>query len=284
MFRYRKRKKARRAAFFIILFIFLLLYAISYSNSQITAEEYNVSIAGLPESFRGYRIAQLSDVHGNDRFGEDNVQLLDILRAQSPDIIVITGDLTDESHPPETVRRLLEQLVEISPVYYVTGNHEWSAKHISKLMDMMAEIGVTPLRNEYVLLTAGEDSLVLAGIDDKNGYADMKTPSELMAEILAEQGDGPTILLSHRPDDVERYWSMGYDLVVAGHFHGGVVQIPGVGGLISPRREFFPKYSRGLYHGGDGGALVLSAGLAGHLWQPRLFNTLHVPVVVLSGS
>ena len=281
MFNRRKRKKARRRAFIIILLVVLLVYAFNYSNSEIVAEEYTVTLAGLPESFEGYRIAQLSDIHGNS-FGEDNIDILAILREQEPDIIAITGDISDDDNPPRNVRRLLEQLVEIAPVYYVTGNHEWSARHIDELMDMMAELGVTPLRNEYVLLSEGGSTLVLAGIDDKNGYADMKTSSELMSEILAAEGDSPTVLLSHRPDEAEDYWAMGYDLVLAGHYHGGVVQIPKVGGLVSPARELFPEYSKGLYTGADGGTLVLSAGLAGNVLPPRLFNPLHIPVVVLS--
>lgn len=283
MFNRRKRKKARRRAFVIILLAVLLLYAFNYSNSEIAVEEYTVTLAGLPGSFEGFRIAHLSDIHGNT-FGDDNSEILAILREQEPDIIAITGDICDDDNPPRTVRRLLEQLVEIAPVYYVTGNHEWSARHINELMEMMAELGVTPLRNEYVLLSKDGSSLVLAGIDDKNGYADQKSPLELMSGILEEQGDVPTVLLSHRPDDVEDYWRMGYDLVLAGHYHGGVVQIPRVGGLISPSRELFPEYSKGLYTGANGGALVLSAGLAGNVLPPRLFNPLHIPVVVLKGA
>lgn len=283
MFNRRKRKKARRRVFAVILLVLLLLYALNYSSTKMIAEEYTVTLAGLPEDFEGFRIAQLSDIHGNS-FGEDNAELLSILLAQRPDMITITGDLTDDDHPPQTVRRLLEQLTAIAPVYYVTGNHEWSARQIDELMSIFAETGVTPLRNEYVCLSSGEDRLILAGIDDKNGYADMKTPAELMAEILSEQGGAPVILLSHRPDEVKSYWAMGYDLVLAGHYHGGIVQIPGVGGLISPSREFFPEYSKGLYTGDSGGAMVLSAGLAGDLLPPRLFNPLHLPIIILKGA
>ena len=105
-----------------------------------------------------------------------------------------------------------------------------------------------------------------------------------MSEILADQGETPSVLLSHRPDEAEDYWSMGYELVLAGHYHGGVVQIPKVGGLISPARKLFPEYSKGLYSGSSGGTLVLSAGLAGNVLPPRLFNPLHVPVVILKGA
>jgi len=283
MFRRRKRKKARRRVFAIVIVLILVLYALNYNNSTIVADEYAVVINGLPESFEGYRIAVVSDTHGGS-FGEDNEELLSLIRGRSPDIIALTGDICDENYPPETMHRLMEQLTELAPVYYVTGNHEWAAGHVGTMMDYCAELGITALRNEYTLLQKGEDTLVLAGIDDKNGYADMKTPAQLMAEIIAAQGDTPTVLLSHRPSDTRNYWAMGYDLVLAGHMHGGVVQIPGKGGFISPSREIFPEFTKGLYTDGSGGSLVLSAGLAGHLMPPRLFNPLHVPIAVLKGA
>lgn len=283
MFNRRKRKKARRRVFAIIVLLLLVLYAFNYSNSTVIAEEYTVSISGLPAAFEGYRIAIISDVHGNT-FGEGNEDLLAPLREHEPDMIAITGDICDRKFPPDAIPGLLAQLVEIAPVYYVTGNHEWAAKYVDTMMEYCDEFGMKALRNEYILLQEGEDSLVLAGVDDPNGYADQKTPLDLMLEILEEQGDVPTLLLSHRPDQTKSYWSMGYDLVLAGHVHGGVVQIPKLGGLIAPSRKLWPEFSKGLYTDADGSALVVSAGLAGHIMPPRLFNPLHVPIVILEGA
>lgn len=284
MFNRRKRKKARRRHLAIILLLVLALYAFYYSNYKVVADEYEVSIKGLPAAFEGYRIAIVSDVHGNT-FGEGNENLLAPLREQRPDIIAITGDICDRKYPSDAIPGLLAQLVEIAPVYYVTGNHEWAAKYVDTMTGYCDEFGITPLRNEYTLLQEGGDTLILAGIDDKNAYADMKTPDQLMEEIIAEQGDEPTILLSHRPDLIRDFWVMGYDLVLAGHIHGGVVQIPGVGGLIAPSRKLLPEFSKGLYTSPVGTSLVVSAGLAGvHIMQPRLFNPLHVPIVILKGA
>jgi len=283
MFNRRKRKKARHRLLAIIIIVVLVVYAFNYSNSTIIADEYTVAISGLPAAFEGYRIAVVSDTHGNT-FGEGNEDILSLLREHKPDIIALTGDICDKDYPPATMHRLMAQLTELAPVYYVTGNHEWAAGHVDTMMEYCAELGIKALRNEYVLLQKGEDSLVLAGIDDKNGYADQRSPLDLMVDILDAQGDVPAVLLSHRPDDVKDYWAMGYDLVLAGHMHGGVVQIPKVGGLISPSRELFPKFSKGLYTNGHGSALVVSAGLAGHVMPPRLFNPLHLPIIILEGA
>lgn len=283
MFNRRKRKKARHRLLAIIIIVVLVVYAFNYSNSTIIADEYTVAISGLPAAFEGYRIAVVSDTHGNT-FGEGNEDILSLLREHKPDIIALTGDICDKDYPPATMHRLMAQLTELAPVYYVTGNHEWAAGHVDTMMEYCAKLGIKALRNEYVLLQKGEDSLVLAGIDDKNGYADQRSPLDLMVDILDAQGDVPTVLLSHRPDDIKDYWAMGYDLVLAGHVHGGVVQIPKVGGLIAPSRALFPEFSKGLYSDGEGGSLVLSAGLAGHLMPPRLFNPLHLPIVILEGA
>ncbi|MBR6521279.1 MAG: metallophosphoesterase [Oscillospiraceae bacterium] len=280
----RKRRKARRRGFALfILLAVLVLYAFNYSNSTIIFDEYEVSMSDLPAAFEGYRIAIISDVHGNT-FGEGNEDLLTPLRESRPDMIAITGDICDKKYPPDAIPGLLAQLVEIAPVYYVTGNHEWAAHYVDTMMEYCTQLGITPLRNEYILLQEGDESLILAGIEDKNAYADMKTPEQLMAEIVADHGDEPTVLLSHRPELSRDFWDMGYDLVLSGHVHGGVVQIPKVGGLVSPYRKLFPEFSKGLYTDPDGSSLVVSAGLAGHIMPPRLFNPLHVPVVILKGA
>lgn len=265
-----------------MFFALLLWGAVFYSNNCVVVSEYELSFSALPASFDGYRIAQLSDIHGGGNFGERDERLLKPLRNAGVNIIVITGDLVDDEHPPESVRTLLSELREIAPVYYVTGNHEWAAGHIGELERIFADVGVTPLRNEYELLTIGVESIALAGVDDPNGWADRKMPGELKDEISAENGDIFTVLLAHRPDAIDEYRSMGYSLVLSGHIHGGVVRLPWLGGLISPTRDLFPEYSKGVYEAEDGSApMVVSAGLAKAAGFPRLFNPLDVPIITL---
>lgn len=283
MFARRKRKKKiRRVIFYLLFFALLIAGAVFYSNNCVTVSEYELSFSSLPASFDGYRIAQLSDIHGGGSFGERDERLLKPLADAKVNIIVLTGDLVDDDHPPESVRTLLLRLSEIAPVYYVTGNHEWAAGYVPELERLFAEVGVTALRNEYELLTIGSESIALAGVDDPNGWADRKTPGELKNEISGQYGDIFTVLLAHRPDDINEYRAMGYSLVLSGHVHGGVVRLPWLGGLVSPSRDFFPEYSKGVYEAEDGSApLVMSAGLAKAAGFPRLFNPLDVPIITL---
>jgi len=283
MFRKRKRKKGSFGGFVLLLAAALLLYSLYYSNVPVMAEEYSLPFSNLPASFDGFRIAHLSDIHGSS-YGENNQRLLSVLEEEAPRLIVITGDLVDEKHGPETVRTLLEQLTELAPVCYVTGNHEWAAGCVPELMELLDETGVTALRNEYISLTLGAERIVLAGVDDPNGYADQKRPETLLAEIRETEGEVFTILLNHRPDEPERHWDAGCDLVLAGHVHGGLVRLPKLGGLVAPGRVFLPPYTKGVYEAASGAKLLVSAGLAPVQSLPRLFNPLHVPIAVLRCS
>ena len=147
------------------------------------------------------------------------------------------------------------------------------------LLAELAAAGVTVLRNSFVTLERKGDALLLAGLDDPNGYADMKTPEELAAELQAA-GGGFAVLLAHRPNDFPRYAALGFRLVFSGHVHGGMVRLPFLGGVLAPGHVLFPEYDGGLYTLGDS-CMVLSRGLAGVSVFPRLFNPLEISVVQL---
>lgn len=284
MAKHRKRgRKARHPLFSLLCLAALVAAILLHSNGLIYTDKYEISLAGLPPAFEGFRIAQVSDVHGGDLLGTGCRRLVEKVEKAKPNLIVVTGDVVDDDHGPETVRALFRGLAAVAPTYYVTGNHEWSAHAVPKLLELLEDCGVTVLRNEFTYLTLGADRLMLAGVDDKGGPWDQKTPAELMEEIEAEDYDGPVLLLAHRPDDAPVYDELGYDLVFSGHVHGGLVRLPFVGGLIAPSRELLPPYTKGLYSLEKGGQLLVSAGLAPAGGFPRVFNPLQIPVAILRG-
>ena len=87
-------------------------------------------------------------------------------------------------------------------------------------------------------------------------------------------------MLNHRNDALEHWAALGADLVISGHGHGGVIRLPGVGGLLGVDRSFFPAYSAGLYDK-DGTCMAVSRGLGPAGGLPRLFNRPDVPIIVL---
>ena len=184
------------------------------------------------------------------------------------------------------VPALARGLAAIAPTYYVTGNLEWAVGGVPRLKGILTECGVTVLSNQYVTLERNGDSLVLAGVDDPNGYADQKTPEELYGEIQREAGDLCTILLAHRNDRFDQYAAAGYDLVISGHAHGGIVRLPFTDGLLGTDRKLFPTWTAGVYTLGDS-TLFVSRGLGNNtvpIHGFRLFNRPDLAVLELTGE
>jgi predicted MPP superfamily phosphohydrolase len=258
----------------------VLIAALLYdSNTRIDTAEYTLSFGNLPPAFDGYRIVSLSDVHAA-QFGRDNVRLITAVAEASPDIIAITGDLIDSTGQLGIVDTLVSSLTEIAPVYYVTGNHEWDSGDVRDLLSLLEQRGVTVLRNSFVPLTVGADTVVLAGTDDPNGPTDMIPPERLIEDIRSAEGGRFLIVLEHRNNRLGLYSSLGVELVICGHAHGGIVRLPFTDGLVGPSRELLPSYTSGVYtHGGTD--MLVSRGIGNHTGFPRFLNNPHIPVAVL---
>ena len=283
-----KAKKRRHPLRWVAALLVLLVadwFFLQWQLWGIQVTVTQVSVHGLPDGFEGLRIVQLSDLHGHE-YGQDSRDLLELVAEQEPDLIAVTGDLIDQEGQLAMVPALARGLAAIAPTYYVTGNHEWAAADVRQLKGVLAECGVTVLSNQYVALERNGDSLVLAGVDDPNGYADQKTPEELYSEIQQEVGETCTILLAHRNDRFGQYAAAGYDLVISGHAHGGIVRLPFTDGLLGTDRRLFPTWTAGVYTLGDS-TLFVSRGL-GNNTVPipgfRLFNRPDLAVLELTAG
>ena len=99
------------------------------SNLRLTVTEYSIPSPRLPEAFDGYKIVQLSDLHTME-FGEQNAKLVSKVAALEPDLIALTGDYIEDEEDIEVVRNLVAQLSEIAPVYYTSGNHDYTSARV----------------------------------------------------------------------------------------------------------------------------------------------------------
>ena len=283
-----KAKKRRHPLRWVAALLVLLVagwFFLQWQLWGIQVTVTQVSVHNLPDGFEGLRIVQLSDLHGHE-YGQDSRDLLELVAEQEPDLIAVTGDLIDQEGQLAMVPALARGLAAIAPTYYVTGNHEWAAADVRQLKGVLAECGVTVLSNQYAALERNGDSLVLAGVDDPNGFADQKTPEELYSEIQQEVGETCTILLAHRNDRFGQYAAAGYDLVISGHAHGGIVRLPFTDGLLGTDRRLFPTWTAGVYTLGDS-TLFVSRGL-GNNTVPipgfRLFNRPDLAVLELTAG
>lgn len=278
--RTQKPKKGRRALIAAAAAVALCGW-FHWQQTGLVPEEITVTSDRLPAAFDGLRITVVSDVHCA-RFGEDNEGLLAAVAAQKPDLIALTGDLVDRFDADlSMVEPLARGLAAIAPTCFVTGNHEWAlgTAAVQGLKQTLAACGVTVLSNESLTLEREGELLILAGIDDPNGFADQKTLAQLMTEIRAEYGDPYVLLLAHR-NDGELYAQCGVDLTLCGHAHGGLIRLPFTDGLLNHDRTFFPTWTAGLYEL-ERGQLVVSRGLGNSGPSFRLFNRPHLPVVEL---
>lgn len=249
-------------------------------NFTIGSQELCVFSPALPACFEGFRIALVTDLHGRT-FGKDNARLLSTLERARPDVIALVGDIADAYTDLQPLPALLKSLRAIAPCVYVTGNHEWRMKNRTTFFDMLEQAGITRLQNRALRLTRGDESIFLAGVDDRNGPADQKTPEALFRELRAAEGEGYTIVLCHRNDQLAQFSALGADLVLSGHAHGGIVRLPFVGAVFGTHGELFPDYTAGLYQQGKT-VMAVSRGLGGSRRLPvRIGNRPEIPVIVL---
>lgn len=277
-----KRRKKRRwliAAGVIIFLLLLFIWLMYDSSANLQVSRYEAASEKLPESFDGFTIVQLSDLHGA-QFGSDGTALAEKVRELEPDMIALTGDFVTDEGDLDTVRQLVSELSEICPVYFVSGNHEFGSGLAQKVRQIMTDAGVKYLSNEFVSIDRGEDSIILGGVEDPLAYADMIDPPELARRMNEADPAAFKVLLGHRNYWMEEYPDLPVDLILSGHAHGGLVRIPGVGGVIGTDRSLFPDYDAGEY---DNGAytLIVSRGLGNSVPVPRLLNRPEIVVVTL---
>ena len=192
-----ERKRRHGKLYLLLMALAAAGAAIWVGSSVLSVEEFAFTGARLPAGWDGGRLVVLSDLHGK-RFGRQNSRLLEAVRKAGPDVICLCGDMMDEWSGTEYLRPLLEGLVEIAPVYYVTGNHEWASGRMPEMRQLLEETGVTYLSNTFVPLERNGDTITLAGIDDPNGYAGQKSPEEVAGEVKEAAGDGFWLLMAHR--------------------------------------------------------------------------------------
>ena len=278
----RKRRPRGRRILILLLLALLCAGFFRWSNHSLQVERLTFSSPRLPEGFDGCTVVVLADLHGAV-FGEDNQRLLETVSNQAPDVILLAGDLLDRFRetPHSYAVDLGQRLAAIAPTYFVTGNHEWALPDVPALKEALTEAGVTVLDNRFVTLERGGDQILLAGVDDPNGYADQKTPEELAAEVAAA-GEAPYwMLLAHRNTlFADVYSRLGADLTLCGHGHGGLIRLPFTDGLASTDRTFFPTYTAGFYEVG-GAEVFVSRGLGNSGKTFRLFNRPQVAVLTL---
>ena len=268
----------------VLIIAFFVVVAID--NVVIHTTVTDAYIGKLPDSFEGYRIVQVSDLH-NNVYGIGQSYLISCIQAADPDIIVITGDLIDRNTKNvDNAMMFVSKAVEIAPVFYVSGNHEANLpEEYNELVKRMKEAGVSVLINESVsILTVEEESVTLAGVVDP--AFDWSKPDQVILDeeiktaFADTDSDQVRILLSHRPEHIKVYSDNNIDLVLTGHAHGGQVRLPFFGPIYSPSQGLRPKYTSGLYFEGNT-QMFVSRGIGNGIAPFRFNDGPELAVIVL---
>jgi uncharacterized protein len=244
-----------------------LLGSIAYTRGvepeDVEVVPISLVLPRLDGRFAGYRIAQISDLHADDWMTPGRVlNLVDLVNAEEPDLVLITGDFATYSplgskirHVPDLVAPL-KRLRAPDGSFAVLGNHDHRT-NAQVVRRVLAASGVTELCNTALTLRRGGAALHLCGID--SALEGVSRP-EWVLERLPEEG--AAILLAHEPDVADQVAATGrFDLQLSGHSHGGQMGLP----LL--RFPFLPKLSRkypvGLYRVGKM-LLYTNRGLGAH--------------------
>lgn len=228
------------------------------------------------------RLVVLSDLH-NAEFGENNCELVEKVRKLSPDLILLAGDMVDKkSSNTDIVVSLCAQLKEIAPVYYGLGNHEGTMMYVNGLRvdGLLRDEGINVLINESSDVTVKGTAIsigsVATGIYNFDEYS-----APFMEEF--EKKDTLKILIAHFPDlFYERLADVNVDLAVSGHYHGGQVRLPFLGGLYSADHGLFPKYCDGMFLLTNA-KLFVTRGLGNSHLFPRISNRPQIAVIDVNG-
>ena len=279
-----KKKKFIFLAVVAAVLIALVIW-IAWGNTALELNTYTVTSARLPESFDGYRIAHVSDLH-NAEIGEDNEKLLTMLREADPDMIAITGDLIDSRNTNvEIALQFAQEAMKIAPCYYVSGNHEARVNEYEELKTGLISVGVIILEDTQTEISIAGHTITLIGVNDPSFqtdylFGDSETVINSKLTELHTDGEVFTILLSHRPELFDTYADHDVDLVLSGHAHGGQFRLPFIGGVVAPNQGLFPEYDAGIYTDGNTNMLV-SRGVGNSILPFRINNRPEVILIEL---
>lgn len=261
----------------------LLAGAVLYENTTLQTSTYDFPVWNLPKEFEDYRIVQISDLHARE-YGTEHCGLLEAVRRQQPDVILLTGDIAEVDKDTSKLAPLFSGLSDIAPTYFTTGNHEWSmaGAEREKLFSLLVQNHIEWLHSSYTVITRGTDKIVLAGVDDPNGPKTQKTPRQLVQQIREKEGEDVCIfVLYHRNTDLPMWSHLGVSGVFSGHVHGGIIRVPFVGGVFGTELDLFPQYDAGVFTMNKT-TMLISRGLSGNRKMPlRIFNRPEIPTAVL---
>lgn len=284
---------------FMLVCIALVLLESHRECKRLRVTEYTVESERLPSEFDGYRFMLMADLH-DVVYADDNKIIWDVLEQYHPDSILLAGDMLvcrpDMREKNLDMTEVVRRLTGYADCYYGLGNHEMGIKQgVRNVGDLWGKYldglhlednrALHLLDNQSVLIHRGYATIRVTGLSlDMEYYRRLSRayPTQTVIRDLVGDVDNSyyNVLIAHNPDFFDAYVGWGADLVVSGHNHGGMVRLPGLGGVISPRLHIFPRYDYGI-HKKSGSTMVVSGGMGAHSVKIRVNNRPEMVVITL---
>ncbi len=269
----------------IIVVLSMIIGAAVFFYSRYTQTHYKISF--YQETSRkvssNIRIIVVSDIH-NREYGKNNGMLVSDIRALKPDLILLPGDMVilDEGNY-QPMLDLVSELSGIAPCYGVLGNHESERIYYRDDRELPAKFenaGMKILRNASENVRIGNDTIRLIGVEGTTHGFEAYGGRAFMDQYTADPSVY-SILMAHIPVLFEPQLSAyDFDLGIAGHTHGGIVNLPFLGGLYSVEEGFFPHFTMGRYTLQKQQVLIISGGLGDSKPFPPRINNMPELVVI----
>ncbi len=261
----------------------------AYERNHFVTEEVEIVSKKLKEPVT---LVFLADLHDKE-FGPDNEALLAAIRQMRPDAVLIGGDMMVAKEGKarlEVTKRLLQGLAGLCPIFYGNGNHEQRLGRrvqeygdlYQQLCRMLKQYGVCHLKDCSAVF---RDDIRISGLDIERRFYKDFVPDQMEPEYIRNHlGDADQerfqILLAHSPLFHHAYAQWGADLALAGHFHGGTIRLPFLGGVMTPQYQFFLPCCAGTFEKNQR-YMVVSRGLGTHSVNIRFCNKPQLLVIRL---
>ena len=266
------RKWVKIISFLIIIISFIIMYSRFVGTDGLVIKETAIVDSNLPKNFYGLKIVQISDIHYKVTTTKDELkEIVNEINLLKPDIVILTGDLFDSNvkYKKDDYTDLIKLLNKIDSnidKYAIKGEDDLK---INKWEEVISQSDFIDLNDKYELIYSnGLDPLLLVGISSnykKNHIK--KTLTSIYEEINTEYKY--SILLTHEPDVIDDIDYSKFNLILAGHTHGGQVKLPFIGGII--KDKYAKTYINEYYDLGNT-KLYISTGIGTSKYKFRLSN------------
>jgi len=282
----KKKKKSFGLLKFIFIIILICLCVYSYGTyvepKQLKVVENKIQNSNISDNFDGFKIVGISDIHYGKYFNiKDLEKLVNKINDLNPDIVVFTGDLIDDKTKMTTsmvgdISKELKKISATSGKYIISGDDDTKFDEWENIIIGSEFIN---LNNNYdTIYKNGYDSILIAGVSsfsDKESIINKNQKTQNYINSFEKDGPLYKILLMHEPDYIDDLEDNKYDLILAGHSHGGQVALPGINELFIP--DGAHKYPSGHYNLKNG-ELYVSNGIGVSNVNFRLFKTPTIDV------